>query len=459
MKTKSLLICLFSLGCFTAFSQNWRLAASGNKYNFQLNTADFITNTIRVDSAAAVGGDSIFWLSQPKGLYVSGYPYIVMVGNLLGDSMVMHPDLSYECRFRLPFWPEYEQKSFVIRTQAEPGDSWEFQPGITATVTDKKDTLCWGVSDSIKTITLSDGKSIRISKQFGLLFSENQTLVGMEGTDKGIQLPVLADFYSDWTEGAVFEKLSTYNENYGSSVSKTWNKYYVLGKTVTPDSIKISVRNLSRRESWFFSNPGSVTFSDTLATLVFLNPNEVKYPGLVKETSAFSDFTSTRYRQTDQGLELSINSVAPPGYGGPIRRDVFVNGIGKTEYEFTYGYIGGHFSRVESLGGYQKTGQTPQGTIHPDSFYGITTSSEAPYWLELPSVFPNPAGDVFNVRCDDCPPMQKADILNLGGQVVETFQQPVFPFAVPANDLPAGVYVLRLLAADGSMGIQKIIVR
>ncbi len=459
MKTKFTLLFLFSLCCFSAFSQNWRLVSKGDKYNFQLNTADFISNTIRVDSAAALGADSVFWLSQPKGVYLTGYPYIVMIGNLLGDSMVMHPDLSYECRFRLPSSPNYAQQSFIIRTQAEPGDSWEFQPGITATVTDKKDTLCWGISDSIKTLTLSDGRGIRISKHFGLLFSDNQTLTGIQGTDKGTQLPVLADFYSDWTEGAVFEKLIIFDQNFENTSSKTWNKYYVLGKTVTPDSIIISTRNLSRRESWLFSNPGPVSFSDTLATLVFLNPGEVKYPGLVKETGLYNDFTNTQYQQTASGLKMSITSIKPPGYEGPTRRDIFVTGIGKTEREFSTNFMVGSFSILETLEGYQKTGQPPQGTVHPDSFYGITTSSNTPYWLHRPSVFPNPAGDVFYVRCDDCPAIQKAEVISLGGQIVGTFQQPAFPFAVPTYELPAGVYLLRLLAADGSTWAQKLVIR
>ena len=110
----------------------------------------------------------------------------------LGKSGLMHHHLSKESLMRAVL--EYAQETFVIRAHAEPGESWEFKSGITATVSEKKDTLCWGVSDSLKTIELSDGNRLRLSKYFGLLFSDNQTLVGLEGKEKGVQLPVLADF-------------------------------------------------------------------------------------------------------------------------------------------------------------------------------------------------------------------------------------------------------------------------
>ncbi len=457
MKTTPLFILLFAIACQSLFSQNWNLVTPGSKYNFQLNTAAYVSNTIRVDSAAALGADSVFWLSQPRGLYTNGYPYIVMVGNLLGDSVVKHADFSYECRFRLPLWPEYAQETFVIRAHAEPGESWEFKSGIIATVSEKKDTLCWGVSDSLKTIDLSDGKRLRLSKQFGLLVAENQTLVGLQDKDKGIQLPVLADFYSDWAPGAVFEQYQIYNENYGSSQSKTWTKYYVLGKTITADSIKINVRKLTRTETWFFSNQGPTTFQDVVTTLVILNPQKVSYPGIVRD---YSDFTTTYYQQVAAGLQLSIQNSTPPGYGGPIRRDVWVQGIGKTEFEFTYGYIGSHSSRVESLNGYQKTGQSPQGTIHPDSFYGVTTSVPDEVDAAQFRMFPNPVGkgSVY-IYCDSCPLPERVDCISASGQVVRSFQPVSLPIEMPTDDLSGGVYFLKMQFAGGQQVVKKVVVQ
>lgn len=459
MKTAPLLICLFAVTCQSLFSQNWNLIAPGSKYNFQLNTAAFVSNTIRVDSAAALGADSVFWLSQPRGLYTIGYPYIVMVGNLLGDSVVKHADFSYECRFRLPLWPEYTQETFVIRAHAEPGESWEFKSGIMATVSEKKDSVYWGVSDSLKTIELSDGKRLRLSKQFGLLFSENQTLVGLQGKDKGLQLPVLADFYSDWVAGAVFEHYQIHNENYGSSQAKNWAKFYVLGKTVTADSIKIQVRRLNRNETWYFSTQGPTTFQDEVTTLVILNPQKVSYPGLVKEIS-YSDFTNTYYQQVAAGLQLTIENSTPPGYGGPIRRDVWVQGIGKTGYEFTYGYIGVHSSTIISLNGYQKVDQSPQGTIHPDSFYGITTSVPDEVDAAQFRMFPNPVskGSVY-IYCDSCPLPERVDCISATGQVVRSFQPLSLPIEMPVDDLSGGVYFLKMQFAGGQQVVKRVVVQ
>ncbi|MBL7782364.1 MAG: T9SS type A sorting domain-containing protein [Saprospiraceae bacterium] len=459
MKIQSFFLCLFLLTGGTAFSQNWHLITPGSKYNFQFNTAAYVSNTIRVDSAATLGADSVFWLSQPRGLYTIGYPYIVIVGNLLGDSVVKHADFSYECRFRLPLWPEYAQETFVIRAHAEPGESWEFKSGIMATVSEKKDTLCWGVSDSLKTIELSDGKRLRLSKHFGLLFSENQTLVGLQGKNKGIQLPVLADFYSDWVAGAVFELYQTQSENYGTSQAKIWTKYDVLGHAILPDTIKINVRKLVRKETSFSGGAGPTTFENVLTTLSIPHPGKVMYPGLFKE-AAYSDFTNILYQPTDQGLKMSVNNVAPPGYGGPIRRDAWIHGIGRTEWEFTYGGIGFHSSRVETLNGYQKVGQSPQGTIHPDSFYGVTTSVPDEVDPAQFRVYPNPVkeGPVF-IHCDSCPLPERVDCISASGQVVRSFQPVFLPIEVPVNDLAGGVYFLKMQFAGGQQVVKKVVVQ
>jgi hypothetical protein len=274
----------------------------------------------------------------------------------------------------------------------------------------------------------------------------------------GTQLPVLADFYSDWVNGAVFEKYDVLNENYGASTNRTWTKFYVQGKVVTPDSIKISVRKLSRRETWFFSNPGPVTFGDEQKVLVFPNPKKVYYPGL-ERPAMYSDFTSTYYEPTAQGLQVSITSSTPPGYGGPIRRNIFIAGIGETEMEFTYGYSGFSSSHTENLSGYKKVGQNLYGTIHPDSFFGVTTVLSDLDGLEQLMVYPNPVSDFLYVQCDQCPQPVKAEWINTAGQAVWTGPVNAPDNSLRTSDLQNGFYLLRLSFENGACVVRKVLVR
>ncbi len=454
-QTACTLFCL--LLSFSTFAQDWNLIAPAMKYNFRLSTANYVTNTIRVDSAASFGLDSVFWLSPAKAVFFSSYPYILLAGNILGDSIVKHPGSIYECRFRPQLYYPYLQETTFIHTKAGIGASWEFAPGVVATVTEQKDTLCWGVPDSIKTISLSDGKAIRLSKNFGVLFLENQTLIGLQGEDIGVQLPVMADFYQDWVSGAVFEHYSSSNSDYTSS-SKAWTKYYVLGKTVTTDSIKISVRKLVRREQYFIGQLTATTFDDNLDLFVVLKPSQVQYPSIMKDPY-YGNFTSTYYENTAAGLQLTIYSINPPSSSGPSRNNTFVIGIGETTSEFSYGSSGTYVNTHRSLLGYQKVGQTEQGTIHADSFFGITNQVTASQVLEQLTVYPNPVqgGNVY-LRCENCPPLETVEWVDISGRVLKTVQNPAFLAAIPVDDLPKGLYFLRIRAAAGVVAVRLKII-
>lgn len=438
-----------------SFAQDWNLVAADTKYNFRSPQAEFVSYTLKVESIVVDGADSIFLLSPRKAVYFFDYPYVALVGNILGDSLIKHPGAIYECRFTQPFGFDYPQETTIIQAKAEPGASWEFKSGVTATVSEKKDTVCWGVADSVKIVSLSDGKMIRLSKKFGVLSLEDQTLAGLEGKDIGTQLPVLADFYSDWVNGAVFEHFGSYRYSYSSN-TKIWTKYYVQGKTVTPDSIKINVRKLLRREKYTFTTLDTVTFEDKQEIFVVPNPQSIQYPGV--STGNFSSYTSTHYRNTPQGLELIIAGIVTPSSSGPNHRKVYVAGIGLTSYEFSYTYPGFYTSIVENLPGYRKVGQTEQGTIHPDAFFGVTNSIQEVSDIDHLTIYPNPAGSVVFIKCDDCPQPETAEWMDLSGKVLKTVQNPGLQSPIEVNDLPKGLYLLRIRMADNYTAVRRVVV-
>lgn len=447
--------CLFSL---SLSAQDWNLVLAGSKYNFRLNGASFVTNTIQVDGALVLGPDSVFWLSPKKGVTFSSSPYVGLVGNILGDTIVKHPGSVYECRFKPITDFTYPQVNTILRTKADIGASWEYKPGVTATVTEQKDTLCWGFPDSIKTISLSDGKVIRLSKRFGVVYLESQTLIGLEGQDIGVQLPVLGDFYQDWVNGATFEQYGTSNSNY-TLTSKSWTKYDVLGKTATADSIKINVRKLIRREQYVAAQLDTTIFENKVEIYTILNPQYVHYPGTVKESFS-NGFVTTDYQNTAEGLQLSVYTVSTPSSSGPVRSNTFVLGIGETANTFSSNFLGSYYASSVTLLGYQKVGQAVQGTIHPDSFFGVVSPVKEPNnTLEQLTVYPNPAQDgIIYVKCEDCPPMETAEWMDLSGKVLKTVQNPAFQSPLEVNDLPKGLYLLRIRAAGHYTAIRRVVV-
>ncbi len=451
MKKTACFVLFCLLLSFSTFAQDWNLVDIDTRYNFLSPQADFVSFTLSVESIAVDGADSIFLVYPQKAVYFFDYPYVAVVGNILGDSLIKHPGAVYECRFVQPLDFDYPQETTFIHAKAEPGDSWEFKPGVIATVSEKKDTVCWGFADSVKIISLSDGKTIRLSKKFGVLALENQTLVGLEGKNIGTQLPGVGSFYSDWVNGAIFEHFGSYKYSY-SSHTQIWTKYYVQANT----GAGINVRKLVRREQYIFSTLDTVIFEDKQEVFAIPGPNNIT-PGV--STGGFTTFTSTSYRNTPQGLELSIAGIYTPASSGPHHRKVYVAGIGQTLSEFSYSYPGFYTNIVANMPGYRKVGEPEQGTIHPDAFFGIITSSsqEASDVGHL-TIYPNPAGSVVFIQCNDCPQPETAEWIDLSGKVVKTVQNPVFQTPVEVNDLPKGLYLLRIRAAGHYTAVRRLVV-
>lgn len=447
----------FALFClllsFSTFAQDWNLVDMDTRYNFLSPQDNFVSHTLGIENIGVDGADSIFLVYPPKAIFLFDYPYVGMVGNILGDSLIKHPGSVYECRFEQPLEFDYPLETTIIHTKAEPGASWEFKPGVTATVSEKKDTVCWGFADSLKIISLSDGKTIRLSKRFGVLALENQTLVGLQGKNIGTQLPGVSTFYSDWVNGAVFEHFGTYKYSY-TSHTQIWTKYYVQGNTGAPGS-GINVRKLVRRELYNYSTLDTVIFEDKQDVFTIPGPDNLQ-PGI--STGSFTPYTSTYYRNTPQGLELTVQSFHTPSSGGPTHRKVYVAGIGRTNNEFLYSYPGLYSNIVENMPGYRKVGQPEQGTIHPDSFFGITSSSQEVSDVTQLTVYPNPAGSMVFIQCDDCPQAETVEWMDLSGKVLKTVQNPVFQTPIEVNDLPKGLYLLRIRMAGNYIAVRKVVV-
>ncbi len=237
----SFVILFFSLNQIQA--QNWQPINKFDKYNWQIDTADFITNTIWVDSVEIIEEDSVFYLnrimtdcdtcSNNENNYfaLKNQPQFLMRKMIkLSDSLYIFQDTS----------------EFIIRPLFHLGEQWTFDPenNIQAVVSFEGEDEVFGSTDSVKNINLSNGKSFVISKNFGILQFPydndiNYDLMGIEGSrELGEQVPDFWDFF-DYDVGDIFQRVVYRGENcdYYDHIYK----YEILSKNLYSDSLTYQV--------------------------------------------------------------------------------------------------------------------------------------------------------------------------------------------------------------------------
>lgn len=157
-------------------------------FNFVFNNpGDTFLCSVKVDTVYALGGDSVYRFNRTMRLN-STYDWL---GNCAGVSDPV-PNYDYSQTDRVPDQPSpfgnfmfarpsgrydfvdtLRQDTFRLETQLALGSSWTVnaQRGLTATLDSIGTETFFGVSDSVKYISLCNGKSIWLSRSYGLLAS------------------------------------------------------------------------------------------------------------------------------------------------------------------------------------------------------------------------------------------------------------------------------------------------
>lgn len=460
---KNLIFSLFGIILpVIAFTQDWNLFAPGVKYNYGNPGNSAIESMILAEFSNTSDGDSIFFITPRRAIPVSGIPYAAEIGSFIGDTMVKHTGDVYDLRFSQPTY-SFDGTERTIHTRAEVGESWVYKPGITATVTEKTDTTWWDTGDSIKTISLSDGKQIRLSKKFGLFFLDDRTLIGLEGQDVGVQLPSIADFYGDWIPGAVFEFHFLYvnGSSWSNTTQERWTKYYILNKSIAQDTIFFEVHKLQRQEN-SSTVMGNTTFhpaifADEITVYAIPEPQKVFYPGGMKDPGFSIVHRTRKYTDVPEGVQLTLDEILYPGYSTDTRIE-YKSGLGKTLDSLVY-ISSPAIRSVTSLLGYQKMDGEPQGTLHPDTFFNNSTSSQETDEFPALKISPNPANDMVYIRCEQCLQATSAEWINPAGQIIRMNHFNLAGASIQTNDLPDGTYFLRIRFENGVRVVRKIVVQ
>jgi hypothetical protein len=148
----------------------------------------------------------------------------------------------------------YRRDTFVIQTLANAGDSWLYDTAanITATVQLVYPLTQFGVSDSGKQISLSNGAQIILSKSFGLLFFTADTLEGdstkaLQFLLQGIETRRLGDsvinFWNiyNFSVGDEFYSVETPSGPSPYVTNYIERKFTVINKDIYDDSISYTM--------------------------------------------------------------------------------------------------------------------------------------------------------------------------------------------------------------------------
>ncbi|MCD4792780.1 MAG: T9SS type A sorting domain-containing protein [Bacteroidales bacterium] len=243
----SFVILVFSLNQIQA--QNWQPINKLDKYNWQIDTADFITNTIWADSVEIIEEDSVFYLNRIMtdcdtcSNNENDYYALKNQPQFLMRKMIKESDSTYIFQ---------DTVEFIIKPLLHFGEQWTFdsENNIQAVVSFEGEDEIFGSTDSVKNINLSNGKSFIISKNFGILqfpFNNdiNYNLTGIEGSREiGEQVPNFWNFF-DYDVGDIFQRSEYAGENLDSY--DDIYKYEIISKNKYQDSVIYQV------EGWHMS--------------------------------------------------------------------------------------------------------------------------------------------------------------------------------------------------------------
>ncbi len=244
--------------CFLFFvlsnAQNWALINPAYKYNYSLGGTDTITNQIFATQVDTLGVDSFryelnliatkcdtcsfagsYWIDQPQ---------------FMQRNVTTGPSI----------WHFQDPGSFVLLPQATLGETWTFDTleNVTATVTIVDQVQLFGNDVQRKVIGLSNGDSIVISDDFGVLNWKEFQLIGTHGPDVGELIPSLDEMYPYQAGDAVeYVTRSSYFDGFSSWIGQSLQyKFTFATGIVGLGSITYSGSRINHWWSWW-NNPNN----------------------------------------------------------------------------------------------------------------------------------------------------------------------------------------------------------
>ncbi len=470
------------------FSQNWSPINASEKFNYQIDTTSYISNTLWVDSIKIINADSLFYLNKVV-LDCFDCPWIF---DSLTDYKIANQNQFLQERIlkEEPDIYHFEgEKTFTLRTHSNLNENWIFDAtnNIIATVVEVYEEEIISEIDSIKVIHLSSNDTIWLSKNHGIYkFREGEyayELKGIEGRNIGEIIPDFWDFYN-FDIGDVFQY-----EHSGNVLFTQWetiDKYEILSKEINSTGFIYEVDRVTTTIEDDGSGSYPISSTQGIDTIVFEEPSADYYTELYNKTlvshinsmylcGGSADYDVKNYMGIYKDA-MDQRVVKKTGNPFPYQQDKFIsyhypfnpnlpdyypdtlNSIGSCSgasfyYEFKEG-IGlicsklSGFETTESsrLVGYVK-GVDTVGTIsdNMDIFVLIDNTEQISEEYENQiKIYPNPSVDGnFNISFYTLNDIQ-INVYKLDGELIYKMPQSFNNLSIDLSNQPTGIYVIKL---------------
>ncbi|MCB2379672.1 T9SS type A sorting domain-containing protein [Hymenobacter sp. BT635] len=267
-KLYCLLILFTSLSWQATQAQNWRpFRSNQDVHAFRGASADSVL-TIRLDSAALQGPDSVYYFNRTMRRAGSNYQWRKSANNIFGKLLRYNPaERTYSLHWEGGFIQGFIlSRTLVLKPFAKVGATWSSSftdYGVQTTLLSRGTSLLDGVTDSVVTFRLSTGTTVVLSKNFGLVSAPADLLFGVPSpkilTMARRPAPAGQSYYNplallDLQPG---DELGYKQEafSYGPFPCYVgWLLRQVLSRQVTADSVVYTMRE--QRRMTFSSAPG-----------------------------------------------------------------------------------------------------------------------------------------------------------------------------------------------------------
>lgn len=453
----SLITLFFSIGLS---AQNWNPISLIIDYNYKIDTAQLITNTILVDSFSVNNNDTTFYLNRIMadcdtcsyvGYKLINQPQFLMKQVLkIGDSLFI---------FQNP-------TEFQIYPLKNLNDTWVFDSlnSVIATIDSVYIDTIFGINDSIKRINLSSGSNIILSKKFGIIKfpssnGYNYELIGINN-NLGEQLPRFWDFFNYEVNDTLQWKYYSWCAGPGASNTIKITKAIITSKTMNGDTVHYQVQGIERRDGGYLLTGGTwiiepTVFTPINTTLSYIYstshssnsyPNQThSYPfssiyfntwsvlyqenGLQKKLIDFINLAYWNTPPADNFDPLHFYGSAPPH----SKKVLFTKGLGvciEDRYVSTCGI-------EECMQGRIHLGDTI-GSVYPDSFFVIGVKENIN--KDNLIIYPNPASHQLIIETDLM--INRIDIMDITGKMIKTIKENTS--IINIVDIPNGIYFIML---------------
>lgn len=312
-----------------AQAQNWALLNPAYKYNYSNDGTDTISNQIFVTHIDTLGPDSFRYELNRIGVVCD--TCLASMGGPCDGCFVWadQPQFLQRSVIVSPTgWLFIDPDTFLIRPRVPSGQSWPYHPdgSLSAIASEPIATTFLGVADSIRSIELSNGWTIQLSKLFGLVsFQGSQaaaySAIGVHGPDLGQLIPEPLDYF-DFGPGDILRY--DMGQIIASQIPPAvdWQKHWrmtIETRTEVPGGILFTYA----LEILYFGGVGATTpawldqgFSGTWllmdSSLRAYNPMLASYPGELVDWEC-AMYPSISYSPFNRKV-LAEHSIAPGGH-------------------------------------------------------------------------------------------------------------------------------------------------